>query len=79
MLECFTRYLEHHGKRVGRTELEMNLNEKQSEETLLSDVAPLVVPDVIWRIEEAALYVPREIVPLLPGEAWQGAMEGEQT
>jgi predicted nucleotidyltransferase component of viral defense system len=79
VVECFARYLEHDGNRVSRAELEMNLHEKLSDETFLSDVAPLVAPDVIWSIDEAAGYVQREILPLLPGEAWKGSTGGEQT
>lgn len=57
----------------------MNLHEKLSDETFLSDVAPLIAPDVTWSIDEAAGYLQREILPLLPGEAWKGSTEGEQT
>lgn len=79
VVECFARYLKHDGKRVSRAELEMNLHEKLSDETFISDVAPLVAPDVTWSIEEAAGYLQREILPLLPGEAWKGSTGGEQT
>jgi len=75
LVECFARYLEHDGKRITRAELEMNLQGKLSDATFLSDVTPLIAPDVNWRIEDAAEYVWREILPLLPGEPWKG---GEQ-
>lgn len=76
VVDCFARYLEHDGKRVSRAEFEMNLHEKLSDATFLSDVAPLVAPDVIWSIDEAAGYVQRAILPLLPGEAWKGSTGG---
>jgi hypothetical protein len=57
----------------------MNLHEKLSDETFLSDVTRLVAPDVIWSIDDAAGYVQQEILPLLPGEAWKGSTGGEQT
>ena len=72
LVECFARYLEQGGKRITRAELEMNLYEKLSDATFLSDVAPLIAPDVKWSIEDAAEYVLREILPLLPGEPWKG-------
>ena len=72
VVECLGRYLEHNGIRVTRAEFEMNLNEKLSDDTFLSDVAPLVAPDVDWSIGDAAGYVQREILPLLPGEPWRG-------
>jgi hypothetical protein len=75
VVECFARYLGHDGKRVSRAELEMNLHEKLSDGTFLSDVAPLVAPDVTWSIGDAAGYVYREILPLLPGAAWKGSAE----
>lgn len=57
---------------LSRAELEMNLYEKLSDGTFLSDVTPLVAPDVAWSIEDAVGYVRREILPLLPGEPWKG-------
>ncbi len=70
--ECFARYLEHDGRSVSRAELEMNLHEKLSDGTFLSDVLPLIAPDVDWRIEDAVKWVQEEILPLLPGEPWRG-------
>ena len=72
VVECFGRYLEHDGQRVTRAELEMNLQEKLSDDTFLSDVAPLVAPDIEWNMGDAAEYVRRELLPLLPGEPWRG-------
>jgi hypothetical protein len=72
VVECFVRYLERDGKRVTRAELEMNLQEKLSDDTFLSDVEPLIAPDTVWNIDDAAGYVQREILPLLPGEPWRG-------
>lgn len=72
VVECFSRYLEHDDKRVTRAEFEMNLHEKLSDHTFLSDVEPLIAPDTIWNIDEAAGYVQREILPFLPGEPWKG-------
>jgi predicted nucleotidyltransferase component of viral defense system len=72
VVECFGRYLEHDGQRVTRAELEMSLQEKLSDDTFLSDVAPLVAPDIHWSMGDAAEYVRRELLPLLPGEPWRG-------
>ena len=75
VVECFARYLERDGLRVSRAELEMNLHEKLSDGTFLSDVEPLIAPDTVWSFEEAAGYVQREILPLLPGDSWKGGEE----
>ena len=72
VVECFTRYLEHDGKRVTRAELEMNLHEKLSDDTFLADVEPLIAPDTAWNFGDAADYVQRELLPLLPGDPWRG-------
>lgn len=72
VVECFARYLENESKRVTRAEFEINLHHKLSDDTFFSDVAPLIAPDVIWHIDDAAVYVQREIFPLLPGEPWKG-------
>jgi len=72
VVECFSRYLEHDGKAVSRAELEMNLHEKLSDDTFLSDVSPLVAPGIEWTASDAARYVLTELLPLLPGEPWKG-------
>jgi predicted nucleotidyltransferase component of viral defense system len=72
VVECFARYLEHDGQRVTRAELEMNLHEKLADDTFLSDVEPLIAPDTAWNLGDAADYVQREILPLLPGDPWRG-------
>jgi predicted nucleotidyltransferase component of viral defense system len=71
LVECFARYLENDGLRVSRAELELNLHEKLADQTFLSDVEPLVAPDTVWSVDDAARYVERDIVPLLPGERWK--------
>lgn len=75
VVACFARYLEHEGKRITRAELELNLHEKLSDPMFVSDVGPLISPDVAWSIEDAVDYVTQEILPLLPGEPWRGGDE----
>ena len=70
--ECFERYLEHDGTRVTRAEFEMNLHEKLSDRAFVSDIEPLIAPGVDWSPNDAAAYVRRELLPLLPGEPWRG-------
>ena len=75
VVECFESYLGHEGKRVTRAEMEMNLHEKLSDSAFVFDVSPLISPDTTWSVADAARYVQRELLPLLPGEPWIG---GEQ-
>ena len=42
VITCFTRYLEHEGRRITRTEFECNLAEKIKDKAFLSDVPPLL-------------------------------------
>jgi predicted nucleotidyltransferase component of viral defense system len=72
VVECFARYLEQDGLRVSRAEFEMNLHEKLFDGAFLSDIAALVAPHVVWSPAEAAGYVCRTLLPLLPGEPWRG-------
>ena len=72
VVECFLRYLEHEGLRVSRAEFEMNLREKLSDKSFLSDIEPLIAPGTVWSFEGAAEYLQRDILPLLPGEPWRG-------
>jgi predicted nucleotidyltransferase component of viral defense system len=71
VVETFRRYLEHGGHRITRAEFEMNLHEKLADPTFLADIAPLVAPGVEWSRDDAAEFVQREILPLLPGEPWK--------
>lgn len=43
IIACFTRYLEHDGLRVTRSEFERNLARKVEDKTFLADVPPLLV------------------------------------
>lgn len=72
IVECFTRYLEHDDARVTRAEFEMNLEEKLSDPTFASDIAPLVATGIEWAVKDAASFLYREILPRLPGEPWKG-------
>jgi predicted nucleotidyltransferase component of viral defense system len=71
VVDCFVRYLDHDGLRISRAELELNLHEKLSDETFLSDVEPLIAPDIVWSVDDAARYVERDILPLVSGEPWR--------
>jgi predicted nucleotidyltransferase component of viral defense system len=71
VVECFVRYLGNDGLRISRAQLDLNLHDKFSDATFLSDVEPLIAPDIVWSFAEAAGYVQRDILPLVPGEPWK--------
>ncbi|MCK4772757.1 MAG: nucleotidyl transferase AbiEii/AbiGii toxin family protein [Candidatus Latescibacteria bacterium] len=72
VVECFLRYMEHQGLSVSRALMEMNLDEKLSDERFLMDIGSLIAPDFTWDAAEAAEYVLQELIALLPGDPWKG-------
>jgi predicted nucleotidyltransferase component of viral defense system len=72
VVACFERYLAHDGHRVTRAEFEQNLREKLADDAFLTDVLPLVSPDVTWNVDDAARYVLEDVLPRLPGDPWKG-------
>jgi predicted nucleotidyltransferase component of viral defense system len=72
VVACFQRYLEHDGTQISRAEMEMNLHEKLADPAFVSDIEPLIAPDVQRSLAEAATYVQRELVTRLPGDPWKG-------
>jgi len=67
VVECFRHYLAREGGSVTRAEFELNLERKLTDSTFLSDLGPLIAPGIIWSPAEAADYIRRELLPLLPG------------
>ena len=45
----------------------LNLERKLTDSTFLSDLGPLIAPGISWNPAEAAGYIQRELLPLLPG------------
>ena len=72
VVDCFARYLEHEGARVSRAEMEMNLHEKLSDRTFVTDIEPLLAPGIEWNYKAAIEYLRRELVSRIPGEPWKG-------
>lgn len=71
VVECFLCYMEHQGLSVSRALMEMNLDEKLSDERFLMDIEPLIAPDLTWDAAEAAEYVLQDLITLIPGNPWK--------
>jgi hypothetical protein len=65
---CFLSYVERSGLTISRAEFEANLIEKMKYPNYTRDIEPLLASAAAWRPQEAADYIMRELLPLLPGE-----------
>lgn len=72
VVKCFQTYMEHGGHRVSRAEYEANLTQKNKLPAFLSDLPPLLSPEVAEQFDfaTAAALVHSEFLTLLPGEPW---------
>jgi len=68
---CFTRYMEHDGRRVTQTQVERNLAEKIQDEAFLGDVPPLLAFGVSFDPPRALDRVRRALISRLPEGAFQ--------
>lgn len=81
VVDCFTRYLAHTGKRVSRAEYEANLAEKIDDPAFTTDILPLLTHaaasdsggDASDRFDAARAWadVHRAFITILPGEPWK--------
>ncbi len=70
IVSCFLRYLEHEEHQVSRAEFELNLFGKLNDRRFLDDIGPLLTAATAWDYRTAALYVLKELAPLMPGDPW---------
>ena len=73
---CFQKYMEHEGHMVSRAEFEQNLLEKLEDATFVEDIGPLLIADSEFDFREAAELLMNQLLPLIPGEPWQGKTAG---
>jgi len=71
VVACFTRYMEHDGRRVTQTQVERNLAEKIQDEAFLGDVPPLLAFGVSFDPPRALDRVRRALISRLPEGAFQ--------
>jgi predicted nucleotidyltransferase component of viral defense system len=72
MVACFLAYVERSGLSISRAEFEANLREKMKDPDYSRDLEPLLAPGTVWHPQEAADYILRELLPLLPGDPLKG-------
>lgn len=69
---CFLQYMAHEGHKVSRAEFEQNLLRKLEDAGFIEDIGPLLIGGSRFDFREAAELLMNQLLPLLPGEPWQG-------
>jgi predicted nucleotidyltransferase component of viral defense system len=72
VVDCFLHYMKQEGHKVSRAEFEQNLIEKLNNATFTEDVQPLLITGTVFDFRKAAEQVLSQLLPLMPGEPWQG-------
>lgn len=66
IIDCFIKYMEHGGKKVGRKDFELNLQEKISDSRFLTDVPSLIRTGLDYDHNAAFELVASKLVHLIP-------------
>jgi predicted nucleotidyltransferase component of viral defense system len=72
---CFLKYMEYEGRCISRAEFEENITLKLEDPRFMDDIAPLLAPDCLYDIDNAADCVLNRLAVLMPGDPWQGKTE----
>jgi len=66
LVDCFTEYMEREGHPLTRAQFEQNLAEKATDPAFLTDVGPLLRPDLTYDVTTAIAVVRQSLIELLP-------------
>jgi predicted nucleotidyltransferase component of viral defense system len=66
IIDCFLKYMEHGGRKIGRKDLELNLQEKLSDSRFLTDVPSLIRTGLEYNYNTACEIVVDKLVSLVP-------------
>lgn len=75
LIKIFHTYNEQQQCQISRAQFEKNMHEKMQDEQFLSDTYPLLRDDIEWNPEKAYSQIEKKLLPLLPGQPWQGNNE----
>ena len=75
VLDCFHRCMREGGHSVSRAQFEANLAAKRKDPRFISDIDPLLRPDVDWDLDTAMDTILGEVVSKLPGDPWASSPE----
>lgn len=73
LLSSFAAYMEFGRTPVSRAQFEANMDAKMRDDLFLSDLEPLLRPEIEYDHQEAWRAVHEQIVSRLPGDPWKGA------
>ena len=76
IVSAFRQYMDRDGHRVTRAMFERNLARKLGDPQFDADMSALPRQGFEWRPAEAARAVSDRLISLLPGEPWEGEMDG---
>jgi hypothetical protein len=72
LVDCFAEYMNREGRPVTRAQFEQNLHDKESDPAFLSDIEPLLRPDLSYDVAAAIVVVKESLIELLVGDPWRG-------
>jgi predicted nucleotidyltransferase component of viral defense system len=72
VINCFLHYMKNEGHKISRAEFERNLSEKFKDQNFIRDIEPLIIADTGYDLSVASKYIVNQLLPLIPGEPWQG-------
>ncbi len=75
VVRCFLQYMAHEGHRVSWAELEQNLSEQLNDSEFVGDAGPLLIADSGFDFKAAATRFMNQLLPVIPGEPWQGSAQ----
>lgn len=72
VVRCFAEYMEREGHPLTRAQFEQNLNEKAADPAFLSDLGPLLLPEIAYDASAAIAVVRQSLIEQIPGATWRG-------
>jgi predicted nucleotidyltransferase component of viral defense system len=79
VVACFLEYMQREGHTVSRAQFEQNLHDKLQDTAFMGDQGALLRPELHYNATAAMEAVRKQIIELLPGDAWQGVARKVQT
>lgn len=71
IVDCFSRYMTHHGNSISRAQFEKNLDEKMNNSSFKQDISPLLAPGGSFNMDQAFHNLMTKVIIYLPGEPWK--------
>lgn len=76
IIDSFLKYMEYGNFSISRALFEQNLLEKRLDEKFNTDIELLLTSATDWNFEQAFDFIMQTLIARLPGDPWQGRIEG---